>query len=118
MLLDVGTMRVRGFFARHRGAEKCEGFTEHGPLEVRKLVERFVVGNVGVGKLWEMLPHFTVDNHFVDEKIVHWLGQRGYGLTGTLSKRILLKGVDNKHLHTDNTSGMYIYCYHRTMFLS
>ena len=77
LLLDVGTMRVRGFFARRRAAEKCEGFKEHGPLEVRKLVERFVVGNVGVGKLWERQPHLTVDNHFIDEKVVHWLGKRG-----------------------------------------
>ena len=67
LLLDVGTMRVRGFFARHRAAEKCEGFTKHGSSEVRKLVEQFVVGNVGVGKLWERQPHFTVSNHFVDE---------------------------------------------------
>ena len=108
LLLDVGTMRVRGFFARHRAAPKCEGFTENGPSEVRKLVERFVEGNVGVGKLWERQPHLTVDNHFVDEKIVHWIGERGYGLTGTLSKRILLKDVKNKYLHVEATNGMYI----------
>ena len=71
-------------------------------------MERFVEGNVGAGKLWERQPHLTVDNHFVDEKIVHWLGERGYGLTGTLSKRILLKGVKNKYLHVEATNGMYI----------
>ena len=81
-------------------------------------MERFVEGNVGAGKLWERQPHLTVDNHFVDEKIVHWLGERGYGLTGTLSKRILLKGVKNKYLHVEATNGMYIYCYHQTVFLS
>ena len=50
---------------------KCEGFTEHGPSEVQKLVEQFVEDNVGVGKLWERQPHFTVNNHFVDEKLCH-----------------------------------------------
>ena len=96
-MLDVGTMRVRGFFAEHLAAEKYEGFTEHVLSKVRKLVERFVEGNVGVGKLWERQPHFTVNNHFVDEKVCHWLGRKGYGLTSTLSKRILLKGVLNKY---------------------
>ena len=51
LMLDVGTMCLRGFFACHRAAPKCEGFTWNGPSEVRKLVERFVEGNVGVDKL-------------------------------------------------------------------
>ena len=52
-MLDVDTIRVRGFFVRHQATEKYKGSTEHGPSEVGRLEERFVEGNVGVGKLWE-----------------------------------------------------------------
>ena len=105
-------MRVGGLFARHRAAEKCEGFTMYDPSEIQKLVKQFVEGNVGVGMLWEVQLRITCNNHFVDEKICNWLGRRGYGLTGTLSKGILLKVYLNKYLHVEKTAGMYIYCYH------
>ena len=108
LMLDVGTMRLRGFFTRYRNAPKCEGFTRSGPSEVRKLVERFVEGNIGVDKLWERQPHITCDNWFVDEKLCHWLGRKGFGLTGTLSKTVLLKGVSKQYLHAGKTGHTYI----------
>lgn len=106
-------MQVRRFIACHQAAKKCEGFTMNSPSETRKLMERFVERNIGVDKLWEINSHITCNNYFVDEKICHWLGRRGYGFTGTLSKTILLKGVKNKYLHAEKIAGTYTYCYHQ-----
>ena len=69
VLADVGTNLIRGIYHRHKDNKKSPGFTQQGPSEVRNLLEKYVEGNVGSGKIWESKPHITCDNFFYDEKI-------------------------------------------------
>jgi hypothetical protein len=111
LLLDVGTMRLRGVLHRHKNNPKSPGFTQACPSEVRQLLEKNVDEHVGPGKLWPMKPHITADNYFCDDKICDWIGENGYGLTATTARYNLPGKIDHKYFHKTDTSGKFT-CLH------
>eukprot|EP00536_Pseudo-nitzschia_multiseries_P008881 jgi/Psemu1/21713/gm1.21713_g len=55
-----------------------------------------------VGKLWKHPPHLTVDNFFNGDSILDWMGERGLGMIGTVTRYKLPKGVPHKYFHKEN----------------
>ena len=100
LLLDVGTMLPRGVIHRTKEFKKYEKW-DIGPSEVRRIVEDFIMDNVGPDKLWPNgKPHITADNFFTHEKLLKWLGENGYRYLGTAARDKLWKKIDKKYFHS------------------
>ena len=118
VLLDHATRQLRGFLPRHKYNNKEEGFTQEGPSEVAQLIKTFVDPNIGDGKIWPTKPHFTCNNYFTSLPLAHWIGKRGYKLTGTLAKNNLIPGIKKEYFHSKATHGeltlLFIYQFRQT----
>ena len=106
LLLDVGTMRCRGYYPRHKLNPYVDGMTRKGTSELLNLINIFIEPNHGPGKLWEIKPHLTTDNFFVDLKSSYHLGRFGYGMTATLAKNYLPK-IPSQYFHKEDVTSMY-----------
>jgi hypothetical protein len=101
LLMDSDRLRPRGFLHRRKSYKKTPGFSYKGMSEVHDLISKYVLPEIGEGKLWSSPPHLTVDNYFNGDSILDWMGQRGLGMMGTVARNRLPKGIDGKYLHKE-----------------
>ena len=76
------------------------------PAEVHPIIESFVLGDIGYGKIWKSLSHITADNFFLSDSILDWMGEQGLGMIGTMAKNRLPSGVlfDKKNAARDSNA--------------
>ena len=98
ILMDCDRIRPRGVIHRHKGYKKAPGFTQTGPSEVHDLISKYVLPEIGEGKLWSRPPHLTVDNFFNGDQILSWMGERGLGMLGTVARNKLPLGRDGNEV--------------------
>ena len=103
MVSDVNRIRPRAYMHRHKLHIKPPGWTQQGPLEVRRLLEKLnglVHGEASADsrrQIFKKKPHSTWDNFFSGDRICTYIGQNGFGATMTCRRDRLPSGV-----HADN----------------
>ena len=55
----------------------------------------------GKKKIFRKKPCITVDNYFIDDKILNWAGEEGLGVIGTNACNFLPKDIPSKYLCTE-----------------
>ena len=103
--------RIRPYWYQHRHSLNKrydeKGFTAEGPAEVRTCIdelEKYVVGSESnKKKIFKKHPHITWDNYFSGEEIMHYAGEKGFGLLMTNRRDRLPKNVKGEYLHKKKT---------------
>jgi hypothetical protein len=54
-------------------------------------------------KIFRMKPCITVDNYFIDDAILNWIGSTGLGCIGTNARNVLPKEIRTEHLCVKKT---------------
>jgi hypothetical protein len=101
LLMDSDRLRPRGYLHRQKNYRSKAPFPTKGMTEVFDLISRFVLHQVGEGKLWPTAPHLTVDNYFNGDEILNWMGQQGLGMLGTVARNRLPRGIEGKYFHKE-----------------
>ena len=109
LISDVHRIRPRAYLHRHKLHEKPQGWTRMGQVEVRLILEKLVPmvrskpHMNGINQIFSRFPHTTWDNYFSGDKIMDWLGQRGFGAMMTCRRDLLPAGIPGKYLHKKKT---------------
>ena len=108
IVTDVGHCRPRAILHRHKCHNKGSHWTRSGPFEVKCLAQKLLDMTESVGnakkQIFRKQPCITVDNYFIDEKILHWSGVRQLGLIGTNRRDLLPPDIDSEFLHKNATT--------------
>ena len=110
-VIVCATNRIRPYWYQHRHSLNKrydeKGFTAEGPAEVRTCIdelEKYVVGSESnKKKIFKKHPHITWDNYFSGEEIMHYAGEKGFGLLMTNRRDRLPKNVKGEYLHKKKT---------------
>ena len=120
MLYDITRRYPRGYKHRHKLTQRPEGFNAEGPAEVVGMVteiERLMhkdeykevaVLKDGGGAIHEykmkpiyfQKPHITFDNYFSGDKVMDYIGRKGFGVTCTVRRDRYPAGL-KPYLHHD-----------------
>ena len=100
LLCDATRKRPRAYLHRHnlhppfedKIQDKKDGWTMNGPKEVRRIVdsiESLIKGSFQNEadtrrQIWSKKPHMTWDNYFSSDKIIDYVGQKGFGMMCTV----------------------------------
>ena len=104
---DVEYLRPRAYIHRHK--KNIRYWTLDGPNEVRQMWEEKLrplcsPNNSLMGRaIFSRKPHFTFDNYFSGNEIMEYAAAEGFGLTTTVRRDRLLKGVPGKFLAKGKT---------------
>ena len=108
--LVSATNRIRPYWYQHRkrrSKKYGDGWKAEGPCEVRAAIdelENYIVGKGGnEKKIFEKAPHITWDNYFSGERVFHYAGEKGFGLTMTCRRDRLPEGVKGEYMHKKKT---------------
>ena len=107
MIYDINGRYPRGYVHRHKCHTRTAPFKQVGQSEVIMMVEmldKLIVGTAvqptttlmhpttGVEevylqkKIYTKPPHIVADNFFTSDLLMDYMGERGYGMTGTCAK--------------------------------
>ena len=108
--LVSATNRIRPYWYQHRNNRSKkygDGWKAEGPCEVRSCIdelEKLIVGREGnEKKIFPKEPHITWDNYFSGERVFHYAGEKGFGLTMTCRRDRLPEGVKGEFMHKKKT---------------
>ena len=102
IVADVGYFRVRAAIHRHNYHPKSEDPRiggAKGPLELKSIIDTLqpmVKESPNPKKhrqIFDNPPHITSDNFYLNEGVLHYAGECGFGLLGTCRRDRLPKGV-------------------------
>jgi hypothetical protein len=93
--------------ARHKFYEPENGWTDMGPVEVKRMMDivyLLIIGNKkdpedNRKQIFEEQSHLTVDNFFSGDMVTNYLGEQGWKGTMTCRRDRLPNGVDKKHFN-------------------
>ena len=100
---DVEYIRPRAYLHRHRMNKKFDGLSYEGPNEVRliweeQLSQLLKPDNTLIGRaIFSQKPHITWDNYFSGQPIMEYAAEQGFGVTSTISRDHLPRGVPTKY---------------------
>ena len=109
IVCDVDRIRPRAYLHRH----KChvKDFKYQGPNEVKHLLDRLDPLIIDMDNLnppgrgiFRSKPHITFDNFFSGEDIATYVANKGYGMTTTLRRDRIPKGLPSSCLHVKKTA--------------
>jgi len=111
LVCDSHRVRPRAYHHRHKLQPKPDGWTASGMVEARRLVEALecmlVNSDDSATKpkfgIYEQKPHITMDNYFSGDKVLDWIGNKGFGATMTCRRDRLPSGIPSKYLHKQKT---------------
>jgi hypothetical protein len=104
LVCDVDRIRPRAYLHRH----KChvKDFKYQGPNEVKHLLDRLDQLMINMENLnapghgiFRSKPHITFDNFFSGKDIATYVANKGYGMTTTLRRDRIPKGLPSLCLH-------------------
>ena len=110
MVTDVHRMRPRAFLPRHNLHPKVSPGQTRGPTEVKMILDQFEdmviteqrprdMENRNKPGIFTTKPHITWDNFFSGDSIQLYCAQKGFGMTNTVARNTLPKGVPDRHWH-------------------
>ena len=112
LVCDAHRVRPRAYYHRHKLHSKPDGWTASGMVEARRLIEVLEGMVVNLDdtstttpnfQIYDQKPHVTMDNYFSGDKIIDWIGSKGFGATMTCRRDRLPSGIPSKYLHKQKT---------------
>ena len=111
LLMDTDWLRPRAHVHRHKLHDSP--FSLGGPAEARMLCEQLepmIVTGIEEAEntnkprgIYSEKPHLTFDNYFSGDCIVQYACEKGFGLTMTVRRDRLPKGIPTKYLQKEKT---------------
>ena len=128
IITDSRRFRPRACIHRHKLHPPCDGQTRRGTNELAYLlkdIEKMVIspsndhppsvaGFAGPAgpiratptqlpqkKIFRTKPTVCADNFFYDDKMLNWIGERGFSCIGTCARNCLPKDIEKKYLHAE-----------------
>ena len=107
LVCDSHRVRPCTYYHRHKLQSKPDGWTASGMVEARSLIE--VLDGMVVNlddttttpkfQIYDQKPHVTMDNYCSGNKVLDWIGSKGFGATMTYCRDMLPSGIPSKYLH-------------------
>ena len=113
LMMDRHRMRIRAYMHRskiynelHKSTKTSE-WKANGPYELKHMVDELasmVDGSDGnKKKLFRRKPCVTADNYFQNDKIMEYIGQKGFGCISTSARNALPKDIKSEYLQKEKT---------------
>ena len=124
IITDSRRFRPRAYIHRHKLHKPIDGQTRRGTNELAYLltdITKMVIGDapppavagITAGsiqatttqlhpkKIFRTKPTVCADNFFYDDKMLDWIGEKGFSSIGTCARNCLPRGIDKKYLHAE-----------------